>query len=200
MPTKEQRGRNKPREAAPSVESRADMENSAELMGCSGRGADKGDVAWLGTTAALRSAHLRRFMEGTSTADERRHLFDALWELSAPALSFCGPDPAMAAATAPPPQSDLSLPSSFWGRLQGRGGVYSVLKWIRALGNLKPRKLSLPHFGLLSVLGLCPPTGSSTVTGTPTQAPAGATEYTRKHAPRDPAPLLGSRHKLLQER
>ena len=32
------------------------------------------------------------------------------------------------------------------------------------------------------------------------QAPAGATEGKRKHAPRDPAPLLESRHKLPQER
>ena len=35
---------------------------------------------------------------------------------------------------------------------------------------------------------------SSAVTGIPTEAPAGATECTRTHAPRDPTPLLGSQH------
>ena len=35
---------------------------------------------------------------------------------------------------------------------------------------------------------------SSAVTGIPTEAPAGATECTRTHAPRDPTPLLESQH------
>ena len=38
---------------------------------------EEGGIAWLGTTAALRSDHLRRYIDGTSTADKRRQLFDA---------------------------------------------------------------------------------------------------------------------------
>ena len=141
----------KPREVPPTEGLRAAMDNPAEKIGCSGRRAEEDGITWEGSTAALHRDHLRRYIEGTSTVDERRHLFNALWELSAPALSFCGPDPVMAGATPPTPESVLSLPSSFWSRLQGSGGVHSVLKWMKALGNLKPRKFSLPYFGLLSV-------------------------------------------------
>ena len=111
---------------------------------------DEGVVAWSGTTSDLRSDFLARYFEGLSSAVERRLLFNALWELSAPDHTFCGPDPAKFEAFPQTLESTLSLPSSFWERLQGRGGVNSVHRWMKALGNLAPRKILLPYSGLLS--------------------------------------------------
>jgi exonuclease III len=120
-------------------------------------GREPEEVLWAGA-AAVTVGQLRRFLETPQDVEARRHMFEVAWEIVGDVNDtvhhhFCRPRQPEVGVALPPPESTISLPLSFWRRLQGPGGKQadSVAGWLKTLGSYAPRKVVFPYEGMASV-------------------------------------------------